>query len=162
MLTVSIFISLSAQFFAQIEFGQDGAFDLVTSTPVVRKRVVVQKGRKTVGKRQVRVQVHDGVATRSVDITTGDDINQLLEKVSSLMKRPSVHVQMGYEASWSTKVGTKKCLSWLSSEAELDDFWLAYVRFVSKPGNKKKSAEEMSVEVIFHNMSEVIQVSILF
>ncbi len=74
------------------------------------------------------------------------------------MKRPNNLVEMGYEAPWSAKIGTKKSLAYVSNEEELDDFWLSYARYVAKQGGKKqKKAEE--VVIVFSNMQDIAKVS---
>ncbi len=106
----------------------------------------------------VKVQVHDGLAMRAVTISTLDGLFDLLEKIATAMKRPNNLVEMGYEAPWSAKIGTKKSLAYVSNEEELDDFWLSYARYVAKQGGKKqKKAEE--VVIVFSNMQDIAKVS---
>ncbi len=125
----------------------------VTSTPFVRK---IAKGRLTVGQHQVKVQVHDGLAMRNVVIRTSDGLMELLEKIASAMKRPNHLVEMGYEAPWSAKNGTKKILSYVSNNDELDDFWVAFHRFAE--GGKKKKSDDEVVGIIFRNTLDGNQV----
>lgn len=142
----------------------------VTSTPYVRKRPAVAsqqppvkskpKGRKTVGDYDVKVSVHDGIAMRSVSISTKDALLDLLEKIAELMKRPNHMVQMAYKAPWSSKVGTKKISTYITTDGELDDFWLAYHGHVTKiaskavAGKKPKVTEVTVVGIVFRNMND--------
>lgn len=124
---------------------------LKTSTPFVRKPKTL-KGRKALGTRQVKVQVHDGAATRTVLITTLDGLYELLDKISSAMKRPANQVEMGYEAPWSSKVGAKKNLAYISNDHELDDFWVCCDRYVTAQRTKKGKAD-LEPCIVFHNMN---------
>lgn len=123
----------------------------VTSTPYVPK--AAPKGRKTVGKLKAKVHVYDGIGLRPVGISTEDDRLDLLEKVCTAMKRPHQKVEMGYEAPWSAKVGSKKCIAYLSNDEEYDDFWLSFSR-----QQKKAKGEEVLGIVIYNVMESTAQV----
>ncbi|KLO19024.1 hypothetical protein SCHPADRAFT_885687 [Schizopora paradoxa] len=124
-----------------------GAF----STPFPHKKRVVPKGRQSVGKLNIKVQVHDGVALRNVCISSKDGLYELLEKISNAMKRPSQLVEMGYEAPWSSKVGQKKNLAYVTNEDELDDFWVSLNRYAK---GKYTSADEWGAGIVFRNMQD--------
>ena len=107
------------------------------------------KGRKTVAPRELKVQVHDGLALRSVTIRTADNLLETLEKIAGAMKRPNNQVEMGYEAPWSAKTGSKRTLAYISNDEELDDFWASLDTYTSKQKTKKN---ENSYDIIFRNM----------
>lgn len=128
----------------------------LTSTPAVRKSK--PKGRLTIGEHKLTVSVFDGLATRHVTITTLDALFDLLEKVSKTLKRPNTAVEMGYEAPWSSKVNSKKCLAYVTNEEELNEFWLSYVRYTGKQKGKKPK-EVTASDIVFRNMKDTAQVS---
>ena len=68
---------------------------------------------------------------------------------------------MGYEAPWSLKIGTKKSLAYIMNEDELDEFWIAYTRYITpKKGAKKGTAAiEEVAGIVFRNMFDSAQVS---
>ncbi len=76
------------------------------------------------------------------------------------MKRPNHKVEMGYEAPWSSKVANKKCVAYISNDDELDDFWLAYARYLEAQRKKLKKAtgEVVISDIVFRNMSDGVQV----
>ena len=118
------------------------------------------EGRKTIGQKTIKVYVHDGLALRTVGISTSDSHLELLEKIATAMKRPNHLVEMGYEAPWSTKIGNKKSLAYLSNEDELDGFWVAYSRFTKKQeGKTQKRRAEVACDIVFRNMTESAPVS---
>ncbi|KLO04689.1 hypothetical protein SCHPADRAFT_896835 [Schizopora paradoxa] len=124
----------------------------ITSTPAVRKKQKVElKGRKAIAPRDVKVQVHDGLALRSVTIATADSLFDTLEKIAGAMKRPNNQVEMGYEAPWSAKTGTRRTLAYISNDEELDDFWTSFATYTSKPKNRKA---DNSYDIIFRNMMD--------
>ncbi len=124
------------------------------------RKTAAPKGRKTIGKHQIKVSVYDGVAMRTVTISTDNSLLDLLEKVCTIIKRPNTKVEMGYKAPWSSKIRTKKVMAYISNEEELDDFWLAYARHLAT--QKKKSKANAVVEIsgiVFHNILDGTQVS---
>lgn len=127
-----------------------------TSTPFPKKSVVA-KGRLSLPKLNIKVQVHDGVALRNVAISSKDGLYELLEKISKAMKRPAHSVEMGYEAPWSSKVGQKKNLAYVTNEDELDDFWVSLNRYAK---GKYTSADEWGAGVVFRNMMDNLPVSL--
>ncbi|KLO05822.1 hypothetical protein SCHPADRAFT_946603 [Schizopora paradoxa] len=133
----------------------DGFLDALASTPFPRRRVP-PKGRKAVGKLDIKVQVHDGVALRNVNISSKDGLYELLEKIANAMKRPSQSVEMGYEAPWSSKVGQKKNLAYVTNEDELDDFWISLNRYAK---GKYTGADDWGAGIVFRNMQDNIQVA---
>lgn len=131
----------------------------VTSTPFVRK-TAAPKGRKTIGKHNIKVDIHDGVAMRKVPVSTSDSRLDLLEKVSTAMKRPNSMVELGYEAPWSAKINNKKCVAYISNEEELDDFWLALARHMAAQKKKLKGKSEVADPgIVFHNILDSAQAS---
>lgn len=118
------------------------------------------KGRKAIGQHAMKVFAHDGLAMRIVNISTSDTHLELLEKIATSMKRPNHLVEIGYEAPWSTKVGSKKSLAYITNEEELDSFWLAYSQFSKKQkGKTQKRRAESSCDIIFRNMLDNAPVS---
>ena len=93
---------------------------------------------------------------RQISITPLDTQLDVLEKTASAMKRPNHATEIGYEAPWSSKIGSKKSLAYLSTQDELDDFWLAYNRYVNGQlaKKKKKGPSEISCEIVFRNMMD--------
>ncbi len=128
----------------------------VTSTPFVRKSKPM--GRTSVGKLKLKINVFDGLALRPVTITTEDTVFDLLEKVAIVLKRPTVAIEMGYEAPWSLKINSKKCLAYISNEEELDDFWLAYAGYTAKQQKGQKKKEVAAGSITFRNMLDGSQV----
>lgn len=99
---------------------------------------------------------------RSVTICSLDTLLELLEKICSAMKRPNNKVEMGFEAPWSAKIGSKKCVAYISNVEELGDFWLAYSSHLDalKKKQKKKCSDEVVVTgIVFHNLMDSAQVS---
>ncbi len=130
----------------------------ITSTPFVRKSQPKPQGRLSVGNRKLTISVFDGLAMRPVTISAKDALVDLLEKVSKTLKRPNNSVQMVYEAPWSSKLNSKKCLAYVSSEEELDEFWMACVRYVAG-GKGKKPKELLATDIVFRNMLDGAQAS---
>lgn len=112
-----------------------------------------------IGHVTLRVKIHDGLAERFTTISSSDHYLDVLEKTAQAMKRPNHAIEIGYEASWSTKIGTKKSLTYISNKVELDEFWLAYSRYMkdqrSKPRNR---GQEVVCEVVFRNTLDNAQV----
>ncbi len=131
--------------------------DPVTSTPFVRKRVETVKSRRTIKQRELKVYVHDGLAMRTVTIGTADSLFSVLEKIAFAMKRPNNQVEMGYKAPWSLKINNKKSLAYISSEEELDDFWLSLDSYEVKQKAKKKASN--ASDIVFSNMMDNAQVN---
>ena len=103
-----------------------------------------------------KVNVHDGVALRSVEITSTEGYYEVLSKVAGVMQRPNAAVLLGYEGPWSAKIGTKKCHIYVSNETELREFWLSLGRYVEKTG-KKKGVDTASVEgIMFMDMNNAL------
>ncbi len=129
----------------------------MSSTPFVRKTVAPTKA---VSKREIKVSVHDGIAMRTVAISSTESLLQILEKICSAIRRPNNKVEMGYEAPWSSKIGSKKLVSYISNDDELSEFWRAYERFLEtqKSKQKGKSIAEIS-GIVFHNVLDGAQVS---
>lgn len=132
-----------------------------TSTPFVRKTSkALPKDRKPIGKYVVKVSVHDGLAMRSVTICSLDTLHELLEKICAAMKRPNHKVEMGFDAPWSSKIGSKKCVAYISNAEELADFWNAYARCLEQQKKKQKGNAEVVVSgIVFHNLMDSAQVS---
>lgn len=113
-----------------------------------------------VGKLNAKIQVSDGIGTRLVTITSRESFVEVLEKIANTMKRPNSTVELGYEAPWSSKNGSKKCISYISNQNDLNEFWLAAGRYTTKQTGKKNAGDPNVVEgVVIHNMVDVIQVS---
>ena len=110
----------------------------------------------------VKINIHDGLAMRILEVNSGMSFLDVQDLVAETMKRSSPSVEIGYEAPWSAKVGTKKTLAYITSEAELSDFWLAYKRYVgsSKPGKRSKTTTE-NMEIIFRNLRDSTAVRLL-
>ena len=109
----------------------------------------------TIGQTQpVQVLVHDGLGMRRISITPLDTQLDVLEKTASAMKRPNHAIEIGYEAPWSSKIGTKKSLAYLSTQEELIDFWIAYKRYIKGQLSKKKKGQEINCEIVFRNMMD--------
>ena len=101
----------------------------------------------------IKISVHDGLGMRPITISPVDTQLDVLEKTALAMKRPNHAIEIGYEAPWSSKIGTKKCLAYLSTQDELDDFWLAYERYgKSQLAKKRKNGEEKPCDIVFRNM----------
>lgn len=107
------------------------------------------------GNREVKVSVHDGLAMRTLTVKTSDSFIDVLENISALMKRPNTQVEMGYEAPWSTKIGSKKSLAYITTDEELENFWSAYVGYVKKGGKKQLDANGSVLGIVFHNMKQM-------
>ena len=138
------------------------ALDLpITSTPFVRKPKSVVKGCSKVGKVEAKVSVHDGIAMRFLIIKSSDSLFSVWERIAAAMKRPNTQVEMGYEAPWSTKIGLKKSLAYITNADELNDFWLSYTGYLKKSGKKQLDVDGSVMGIVFHNMraAEGTQVS---
>ena len=94
----------------------------------------------------------------TVPISSEESHLDLLEKIATSMKRPNAMVEIGYEAPWSAKIGTKKCVAYLSNEDDLTEFWSSFASYVRGQG-KKKWAEGSVPGIVFQNMIGVTQVS---
>ncbi len=130
----------------------------VTSTPCARS--LTPKGRKTLGRKEINIDVHNGVALRPIKISTSLGHLALTEKVAASMNKPYNLVELGYEAPWSSKMNNKKCRAYISNEAELDNFWLSYVRHVkAQKGKKGKNAEVTVDGIVIYNMLDLAQAS---
>ena len=101
----------------------------------------------------IKILVHDGLATCPIWISLVDGHLDVLEKTAQAMRRPNYAIEIGYKARWSSKVGTKRSLSYISSQSELDEFWTAYNRYVmDQQSKKRKKSGEETCEIIFRNM----------
>ena len=100
---------------------------------------------------------------RVTEISASMSFIETQELVSETMKRSSPAVEIGYEAPWSAKVGSKKTTAYITNEAELEDFWVAYRRYIqtAKSGKRNKSAKEHP-EIVFRNLREQSAVCIPF
>ncbi|KAL5512281.1 hypothetical protein ACEPAG_9375 [Sanghuangporus baumii] len=107
---------------------------------------------------EIKVKVHDGLAERIVTISSLDKHVDVLEKAAQAMKRPNHLVEIGYEAPWSSKIGTKKSLTYLSNPDELTEFWCAYRRYVKDQRSKRRNRDqEITCEIVFRNMLDTLQ-----
>lgn len=123
----------------------------MTSTPFARKSVA--KSRKTLGVKKIKVDVHDGHASRSIEVTTSLGYLDFHEKVATTMKRPYNLVELGYEAPWSSKLSGKKIRSYVSNEKELDEFWFSLEKHLKAQKAKKGKKDDDTVDgIVFHNM----------
>jgi len=103
-----------------------------------------------------KVNVHDGVALHSVEITSTEGYYEVLSKIAGVMQRPNAAVLLGYEGPWSAKIKSKKCHIYISNETELREFWLSLSRYVEKPG-RKKGIDTASVEgIMFMDMNNAV------
>ena len=130
----------------------------VTSTPFIIRKNGTTKSRNVIGGKAIKVSIHDGIAMRVTSISPSDTHLDVLEKAATLMKRPNHMVEIGYEAPWSSKIGTKKNIAYISNEEELDDFWLAYDRYMKNQIKKRNRGEEIVCEIVFRNMLDNAQV----
>lgn len=80
------------------------------------------------------------------------------ELVAETMKRPSTSVEIGYEAPWSAKVGSKKTTAYITNEPELQDFWLAYKRHSKSEKVGKRKSAKVAPEIVFRNLRETLAV----
>jgi hypothetical protein len=128
-----------------------------TSTPCVRRSALY--GHNLVGQKTLKIKVHDGLGERAMSISSSDQHLDILERTAQMMKRPNHAVEIGYEAPWSSKTGTKKNLAYISNDDELDEFWLAYSRYVKVQQKKRQNrGQEIVCEIIFRNMFDNPQV----
>lgn len=141
----------------------------VTSTPAIAKKCKQANGRTKavkatttptasiigVGDFSTKVGVHDGVGLRNVTICDSDEYLDMLEKIAMVMKRPNRKIELAYEAPWSAKQGTKKCVTYLTNGDELEEFWSSYVGYVTKLATKKEKPSEMKVSgILFINVMD--------
>ncbi len=131
----------------------------VTSTPAVRRAIKANgqqaKDKKGTKKHQIKVSVHDGQGMHRATISSSDPIFDLLEKIAAAMKRSTQQVEMGYEAPWSHKIKSKKCISYITNSEELDEFWMSFFQYSST-----KKIEDVQ-GIVFHNMKGSTEVSCL-
>ena len=124
----------------------------VTSTPFARKHAakkVCDTNEETI----IEINVHDGLGMRITSISSSDSYLEVLEKTAMAMKRPNHSVEIGYEAPWSSRIGTKRNLAYISSDDELANFWLSYNRYTRNQQSKKRKHDKAVVcEIVFHNM----------
>ncbi len=52
------------------------------------------------------------------------------------MKLPNDYVEMGYEAPWSMKNGTKRIAMFISNTDDLDEFWCFIQRLHERAGEE--------------------------
>ncbi len=106
----------------------------------------------------INIQVHDGLGTHGVDISTSDNLQTLMERLALVFRRATTSILLGYEAPWSLKVGSKKTPSFINSQKALREFWLAFDRYVGILKNGKSKKDPASVAILFRNMHDVAQV----
>lgn len=109
------------------------------------------KCREDLGNLELNCQVHDGRGMRTITITPKNDHLDVLFKVSQVVKRPSTVIELGYQAPWSTKKGTKRCCAYISSDEELDLFWSAYIGYMVKK-TPKSGKEPPPPEILMCDM----------
>ncbi len=73
------------------------------------------------------------------------------------MKLPNDYVEMGYDAPWSMKSGTKRIAMFVSNTDNLAEFWRSYNAFMNAPGRKPNS-----ISISFRNMLDLTQVCSIF
>ena len=124
----------------------------ITSTPHGGD-LTARKARSALSAKSVKVNVHDGLALRPITISPLDSLSDILEKTSTAMRRPRHTVEIGYEACWSSKVGNKRNSAYISTSAELSDFWAAFHRYVKDQQSKKgNSGKDVECAILFRNM----------
>ena len=130
-----------------------------TSTPFPAKKKAPantkptpKKCRTNIGFHQLEVQVHDGLGLRQIFVSTDDTIGKVVDKAANSMKRDTYNVDIGYEAPWSHKVGTKKVPVYITTDVELDNFWVAYDGYREKL--EKKNITDPITGVLFINMKD--------
>lgn len=128
----------------------------VTSTPFVRKNAAAKDVKK---QQPVKVQVHDGFVMHTVSIAPSNGLQGTLEKISTALNSPNHLVQMSYETPWSQKIGTKKSVSYISNDDEMEDFWTMYLRYVNNKRKGKANVDEEVVGIVFRNMLDGPSVS---
>ncbi len=93
---------------------------------------------------------------RTVSLSSAESFFDVLEKICKTMGRANNQVIMGYEAPWSAKINSKKCVAYISNEEELREFWSSYAGCVE---SKKKGKGVVSITgIVFVNMSNNTQV----
>ncbi|KAL5524967.1 hypothetical protein ACEPAF_8836 [Sanghuangporus sanghuang] len=113
---------------------------------------------KRPGIEEIKVKVHDGLAERVVTISSLDKHVDVLEKAAQAMRRPNHLVEIGYEAPWSSKIGTKMSLTYISNPDELTEFWSAYRRYVKdQQSTRRNRDQEITCEIVFRNMLDTLQ-----
>lgn len=142
----------------------DEAFLPITLMPFAGDREALRVRSTLAARGSVKVNVHDGFALRPISISPSDSLREILEKTSNAMRRPGHTVEIGYEASWSSKIGNKRSAAYISNKAELNAFWTAYDRYVKVQQTKKgNSRKDIECNVLFQNMLDrPTLVSIIF
>lgn len=124
----------------------------VTSTPH-GGNLAARRASSGLRTKSVKVNVHDGVALRPIAISPLDSLTDILEKTAVAMRRPQHTVEIGYEACWSSKIGSKRSPAYISSSAELDEFWMAYHTYVqNQQGKKGNYGKDIDCAILFRNM----------
>ena len=120
--------------------------------------------RLNIGYLELSVFVDNGAGSHSLEVSTLDNYDNLITKVSAKMSIPYHCVTMGYEAPWSTKVGQKRRPIYIISEVNLDFFWAQSKRHIDgKEGGKKSKTQviaELGALITFVNMMEPSNVSL--
>ncbi len=102
---------------------------------------------------EVKVGVIASGGMRSVTLFKTQTHVEVLTKVAEAMKLPNDYVEMGYEAPWSMKNGTKRIAMFISNTDDLDEFWRSYNAFMNAPGRKPSNTG-----ISFRNMLDLAQV----
>lgn len=110
---------------------------------------------------ELKVQVHDGAGFRAETISSAETFNETREKLSGAMKRPSRVVELGYEAGWSQKIGTKKCPTYVTNDQEYKNFWMECKDQDRKAKASKKGTKNPLLGIVFRNMFDEAQVSLI-
>lgn len=85
---------------------------------------------------QVVFNVSDGVGMRLIEVERGENLFKIRDKVAEAMKKDPETVEMGYEAPWCVKSGTKRIARYITTSKELEEFWRAYHNHLDAPGRK--------------------------
>ncbi len=88
---------------------------------------------------------------RYIDISSSETYIDVLEKTAQVFQRPNQCIQLGYEAPWSTKIGSKKSLAYISNDKDLAELWTEYGGYLKEQA-KKKAGDEKSSGIMFRNM----------
>lgn len=109
----------------------------------------------------MKIQVHDGLGNRNTTLQNDEAFIDFLHKISKIIKRPTQHIEIVFEGPWSAKIGTKKCVSYITNDEELDEFRLQYEAY-RQSLQKKTKPPGRDVEVtgvILYNLLDGIPVS---
>ncbi len=106
---------------------------------------------------EVKIGVIASGGMRSITLFKSQSLVQVLTKVAEAMKLPNDYVEMGYDAPWSMKSGTKRIAMFVSNTDDLAEFWRSYNAFMNAPGRKPNS-----ISISFRNMLDLTQVCSIF